>query len=119
MAYATVDDLAKRWRELSADEQTRAETLLEDAGVYLDAVLTKHHLTADGKEKLLNMISCRLVQVRLANRDDGVTQVSRTAGSFNEQYTLVNPYGNFQLTSDERDLLGIARSGKIAQIGPT
>lgn len=118
MSFATVEDLTTRWRELSETETKRAEILLEDASLYLKAYLARYNLAPDGREALLKMITCRLVQVRMSNNDEGMTQVSRTAGSFTEQYTVANPFGNFQLTSEEKSLLGIKGRGKIMQVGP-
>lgn len=117
MAYATIDDLETRWRPLSEAEQERAEVLLEDASVYLDALVT-----IDGTEEqeaILERVSCSMVQrVMSADVDTfGLSQTSMTAGSYTQSMTFANPSGDFYLTGFEKRLLGIA-SAKLGTIRP-
>ena len=48
MAFATYEDVEGRWRTLTADEQVRATTLLEDASTILsgmvEALQRFHHV---------------------------------------------------------------------------
>lgn len=116
-AYATVDDLANRWRELTADEQTRAETMLEDAAVVLRAALSHHAIEIDPDDedqaRLLTYISCSMVQRALSVSDDlmGVKQYTQTAGSYSGSYTYANSTGDIYLTTSELKWLGIKNQG--------
>ena len=56
MAYATVDDVQERMtRQMSEEEKTVCETLLDDAAVIIDA----YNKDADSKAK--KVVSCRMV----------------------------------------------------------
>lgn len=109
VAFATVDDLEARWRPLSTTEQDRAEVLLDDAAVYLSALVT---VDADDTEQeaILKTVSCSMVQrVMSADVDTfGLSQTSMTAGSYTQSMTFANPSGDFYLTGFEKRLLGIS-----------
>lgn len=120
MAYASVDELAERWRDLSESERKKAAVLLEDAAVFLDAELERCHLSSEGRTDKLRYVSCQMVirAMQLADYGDA-SSISRTAGSFTEQIALANPGNALYLKSDERRLLGVQlRRGRIAQVGP-
>lgn len=118
VAFATVDDLEARWRPLSSAEQERAEVLLDDAAVYLSALVT-----VDGSDQaqadVLKVVSCSMVQRVMSSDVDtfGVSQASMTAGSYTQSMTFANPSGDFYLTAMEKRLLGIA-SSKLGTIRP-
>lgn len=111
MAYATVDDLEKRWRKLTDSEKERAEVLLGDASAFLASELSRVGKSAEDDELLqinLRVVSCAMVKRIMASAVDGnYSQISKTAGSFSEQFTVANPSGDMYLTSNERNLLGI------------
>lgn len=109
MAYATVDDLEARWRPLSTAEQDRAEVLLDDAAVYLSALVTVDEDDPE-QEAILKTVSCSMVQrVMSADVDTfGLSQTSMTAGSYTQSMTFANPSGDFYLTGFEKRLLGIS-----------
>lgn len=111
MAYATVDELVERWRELSDSERRTTAVLLGDAAAILDAELERCGLSSEGRTDKLRYVSCQMVRRAMASSVEGdVTNVSRTAGSFSESYTLANPSGDMYLTSNERRLLGVMRN---------
>lgn len=65
MAFATVEELAARWKELSNAEEDMASALLDDAAVMLraavpdlDARLEDGRLGVD----VLSLVSCRMVR---------------------------------------------------------
>lgn len=120
MAYATVDELAERWRDLSESERHKAAVLLEDAAAILDAEMERCHIPAEGRSDKLRYVSCQMVRRAMAVGVEGdYTSISRTAGSFTEQFSPANPSGDMYLTSNERRLLGVQlRRGRIAQVGP-
>lgn len=108
MAYATVEDLRARWRDLSEDEQNTAAALLDDAAVLLDSELASFGLNAEDLSDALKIVSVGIVKRMMLSGDyAGYSSVSRTAGSFNEQVALANPSADMYLTSAERRLLGI------------
>jgi hypothetical protein len=111
MAYANFSDLEVRFRALTDVEQARAEVLLEDASVMLDSELTRHGKTADDVSKTaLTAVCCAMVKRVIANGFDGdYTQMSRTAGSFNEQFTFANPSGDMYIRDAERLMLGLTK----------
>lgn len=117
MTYATVDELEARWRPLSESERERAAVLLDDAAAILDAEMERCGLTAEGRSDKLRYVSCQMVRRVMASGTDAgdYSSVSRTAGSFTEQFSLSNPSGDMYLTSNERRLLGVQlRRGRAA-----
>jgi hypothetical protein len=111
-AFATPDDLIARWRALSADEWTRAETLLEDAAsiirVEVPDIDTRLADVDDPLDaNLPRQVSCAMVRRAMVAGDmSGVTSQSETVGSFTQQIAWSNPSGDLYLTRKERNLLG-------------
>lgn len=118
MAYATVEDLEAQWRTLTDEEQARAEVLLDNAGVYLDA-LVKVDPDSTEQAQVLRTVSCSMVQrVMSAGMDTyGVSQASMSAGVYSQSMTFANPSGDFYLTGFEKMALGI-NGAKIGTIRP-
>lgn len=111
-AYATFADLQQRWPGIPDSSRGRAEALLEDAAVILDAEKPPVPDPATGvlpDERVRRLVSCSMVE-RIMKNDGtaaGVTQGSRTMGPFSESVTYANPTGDLYLTKSERKLLGI------------
>ena len=119
MAYATVEELEERWRDLSETEKGKAAVLLGDAAAILDAEMGRCGIEAEGRTEKLRYVSCQMVRRAMASGADGgdYTSVSRTAGSFTEQYSLANPSGDMYLTANERRLLGVQlRRGRAGSV---
>lgn len=122
MAFATVSDLELRWH-IPEGLSERAEALLEDAAVLIESEMRAAHIRVNKKDKFqesaLKIVSCSVVKRVLASSQDGdYSQISRTAGSFNEQFTFSNPSGDMYLTAREKSMLGITQGrSRIAQIG--
>lgn len=112
MAYATVYDLMQRWRGLSAEEQARAEVMLDDAAAILD-----HFVDVDETDEkqlaLLKTVSCSMVKRAMVSTSDGMLGVSQgtiSADIYSQTFSYANPGGDMYLTQMERKLLGISNS---------
>lgn len=118
MAFATVADLEARWRPLTTEEESRASVLLDDAAVYLSALVTVDP-TDEEQAAVLKTVSCSMVQrVMSADVDTyGLSQTSMTTGSYTQSMTFANPSGDFYLTGFEKVMLGISGS-RIGTIRP-
>ena len=117
MAYATVDDLAARWRTLTEDEEERAAVLLDDAAAMLDALVNVDPSDAD-QAYLLMVVSCNMVERAMLAAENGalgVTQQSMSADIYTQSWTFSNPSGDMYLTRNEKRMHGIA-TGSIGSI---
>ena len=112
MAFADVSDLESRWRELSTDEEARANVLLDDASAMLSALVEVDSSDA-GQAELLKIVCCDMViRAMSATAADtfGVSQTSMTAGPYTQSFSYSNPSGDMYLTKLEKRLLGISTS---------
>lgn len=112
MAFADVSDLESRWRELSTDEEARANVLLDDASAMLSALVEVDSSDA-GQAELLKIVCCDMViRAMSATAADtfGVSQTSMTAGPYSQSFSYSNPSGDMYLTRLEKRLLGITTS---------
>ena len=109
MAYATYQDVEARWRDLTADEQTKCSTLLDDAAAMLDTMVTVND-SDEAQAYLLKVVSCNMVIRSMVASEStalGVDQLSATMGPFGQTAHFANPNGDLYLTRQERDMLGI------------
>lgn len=113
MAFATYEDVEGRWRTLTADEQAKVTTLLEDAATVLIGLVTVDE--SDEKQAdALKLVSCNMVirsMVASASSAFGVDELSATMGPFGQTAHFSNPNGDMYLTKLEKKLLHIG-SGK-------
>lgn len=119
MAFATVSDIASRWRTLDSDEQALATTLLDDAAAMLSARVLVD-ISDSQQLDLLKIVSCNMViRAMSATQADnyGASQMSMTAGSYTQSWTYANPSGDMYLTKQEKIMLGIG-AGYIGTIRP-
>jgi hypothetical protein len=116
-AYATVDDLEKRWRTLTPSEQDKAAVLLDDATAMLDAECKKAR--AHPHEGLLKIVCVDMVKRAMSSPVDDIpaTNVQQTAGPYSASLTFANPMGDMYLTKANRKLLGLLRQ-RIGTIYP-
>lgn len=117
--FATIVDLAARWRPLTAPESTRATTLLLDASQLLLDEDARGILTALTVPTLTHKrIVCKIVERAMGTpvEEPSVTQQSQTMGTFTEQRTFANPTGDLYLTKAERRQLRFSRqrAGNVA-----
>lgn len=104
MAYATVADLAARWRPLSPAEQDRAAVLLDDVAVLIDeaaplAPAPYEPTTVElGLRLIVSVDSVRRAMVAgSTGGGEGVTSVQQGAGPYQETVQYANPMGNLYL----------------------
>ena len=122
-AYATLEDLQSRWRQLSADEQQRATALLSDAAVKIALACKQSGVAIDAADELqseaLKSINCEMVKRAMMSPIDmpPVSSFAQTAGSYSESQTYVNPTGDLYMTLGEKKMLGIGTQ-KMGSIPP-
>lgn len=121
-AFATTEDLEKRWRPLTGDEKPRSETLLEEATAIIRFDLAKSGVAVDAEDELqsvnLRIVCCSMVQRVLAQDNDaGYAQATVTAGPYTQSWSPANPDGNMYISAKEAKRLGIG-CGRIGTIRP-
>lgn len=115
-AFARVEDLEARWRVLTDDEKTKAETLLLDASVHLQTLINRkygeNYTPSELMKENLKIVCCAIVMRSMNVKQVffGMEQVSTTAGSYSQSYTPINSSGDMRLTSEELKLLGLKGS---------
>lgn len=107
MAYATVQDLQQRiTRTLTEAEQAVCATLLEDAGVLIDAF--KKSAAEDAKK----VVSCRMVIRAVGDGSDsvpmGATQGSMSGLGYSQSWTIGGggSVGELYLSKTDKAFLG-------------
>lgn len=108
--FATSEDLAAGWRDLSDEETDRADVLLARASRKIrsqrrgiDAAIAAETLDAD----LVSDVVCAMVKRAMSGPIDlaGISQQTQVEGPFQQSYTYANPAGDLYLTKEEkRDL---------------
>lgn len=119
MAYATVEDVQARMiRQLSEDEQSVAQTLLDDSAVLIDS----YKSTAPSTVK--RTVSCRMVVRALGDGQDngvpmGATQGSVSALGYAQSWTIGSGggFGDLYIAKVEKQMLGVGNS--IGSYSPT
>lgn len=110
MAYATVTDVqARMTRTMDTAEQAVCTTLLDDAGVLIDAY--KSAASADAKK----VVSCRMVIRALGIDNDipmGATQGSMSGLGYSQSWTIGTggSVGELYLSKTDKQLLGGSNS---------
>lgn len=123
MAFATLDDLTARWKPnppLSEDELETAETLLDDAAVWLSSYVAVDAGDSEQAERL-KIVSCSMVTRAMNSaRSDafGVSQQTVSADIYSQSTSWANPNGDFFLTRAEQRMLGIT-SSYLVSLRPT
>lgn len=112
-AYASVEDLEARWKMLTTEEQTKATTLLGDASVHLQTLISRRYgeeyEPSDLMKENLKIVCCNIVMRSMNQKPafNGVSQYSQTAGVYTESFTPINSTGDMRLTTEEKKLLGL------------
>ena len=107
MAYATIEDVqARMTRTLSDDEERVCASLLDDAGILIDAY--NEDASTDSKK----VVSCRMVVRALGDGEMGIpvgaTQGSQTGLGYSESWTITNgSVGQLYLEKVEKKMLGV------------
>lgn len=106
MAYATIEDVqARMTRTLTDDEERVCASLLDDAGILIDAY--NEDASADSKK----VVSCRMVIRALGDGEMGIpvgaTQGSQAGLGYSESWTITNgSVGQLYLEKVEKKMLG-------------
>lgn len=119
VAFATHEDLQDRWKELSDEEVSRADVLLEDASVWLREWfpdLESRIAAGSIDAAVAKMVACAMVKrAMISSGNEGITYAQRSEvyGPMSHQtgLTYKNPEGNLYITVAERDLLDGQPSG--------
>lgn len=107
-AFATPDDVAARWRPLTAAETVIAETLCLDASALLRARFPgiDGRITSGDLDPYVAVMVCAgMVKRALVTPDDGVSQESETAGPFTRSQSFANPMRTVFLTAADTLLI--------------
>lgn len=113
MAYAEVGDVIAGFRSLSDDEKIKAEALLKEAKVLIDAV------APNASSEAKKVVSCRLVRRSIGDSDAsipiGATQGSVTALGYSQSWQIGSgSSGEMYINKTDRQMLGI--SNKIGYV---
>lgn len=113
-AFATVEDLESRWRDMDPSEKKRAEVLLVDAAAIINAALEQSGIKIDPENETqaanLVRVSCAMVQRSMAQGDG--EQQHAWGGNL-----VMNPSGDLYLAKADRQSLGIERQ-RIGFVSP-
>lgn len=107
MAYATIEDVqARMTRTLTDDEERVCASLLDDAGILIDAY--NEDASTDSKK----VVSCRMVVRALGDGEMGIpvgaTQGSQSGLGYSESWTITNgSVGQLYLEKVEKKMLGV------------
>lgn len=106
MTYATAEEVASGFRELTDAEKTRCRSLLEEAAVIIDAY------AADGVDDQKKIVSCRMVRRVLGDSGSnsmypiGSSQGTATALGYSQSWTMTGgTNGELYLSKLEKKLL--------------
>lgn len=107
MAYATVEDVEKGFRDLDADEKEKCEALIEEAEVMIDQTSTT--VTDDVKR----IVVCRMVKRAIGNGDSDIAPIGSTQGSqsalgYSTSWTMTSgSVGELYFSKTDKLLLGL------------
>ncbi len=117
-AYATVDDVIRRWRALKPDEMTRAETLLSDVsnalrveaekvGKDLDQMIVASPSYA---EVVKSVVVDNIARMLMASTTaEPMVQESQSALGYSWSGTYLTPGGGLSFKRSELARLGLRR----------
>lgn len=120
MAYATVNDVqARMTRELTTDERTVCQSLLDDAAVLIDT----YNQSASSDIKMV--VSCRMTIRAIGSGSDpglpiGATQGSMSGLGYSQSWAIAGgggSVGEIYLSRQEKQMLGIGN--KIGSYSPS
>lgn len=119
--FATFEDVQARWRTLSSDEETVANTLAADASDMIrtrwadvGARITSGALDADSVKRVVaNMVK----RAMIVGDSVGLESRSQTAGPFGVSDKYANPNANLYFTADDLRLFEPQEYAKRAVVG--
>lgn len=116
MNYATVDDMTKLWRTMSAEEQKRADSLLtvvsaelrvraREAGKDLDKIVSEDSDMQEIARSVAVDVAARALMT--STNSEPMTQSSQTALGYTAQGTYLVPGGGLFIKKSELARLGL------------
>lgn len=119
--FASVVDIAERWRPLSSSEEVRADALITDAS---DMIRVRWPDVDDRLESgdlriatLVRIVAGMVKRAMTVGDLTGVSQQSQSAGPFSVNATYANPDANLYLTKDDITLLDGRGFTSTARVG--
>ncbi len=120
MAYATIEDVQRAWRDVADFERPHFEQVLSDAALWLDAQVETGRGTAPDMD-VLRFLSCNLLRRAVGELDPtGADAQWATYTDQAAQYSAPAAVrSDFYLTKWERAMLGVGqgRAGFAAGAG--
>ena len=116
--FATLDDITKLWRPLTAEEQTRAEALLDvvsnslrneayKVGKDLDSVLQDNEVMQSIAKSVTVDVVARTLMT--STNHEPMTQMTQSAGGYSATGTFLVPGGGLFIKKSELARLGLRR----------
>ena len=116
--FATVDDLTELWRQMSADEQIRAEGLLSivsnrlrqeayNVGKDIDKMVAESEVYKDVVKSVTVDIVARTLMT--STDKEPMTQYSESALGYSVSGTFLTPGGGLFIKRDELKALGLRK----------
>lgn len=115
-SYASVQQIADGFRELTADEKSRAMALAEEASVIVDIY------APNAKYDVKTVVVCRMVRRAIDSGGApavpmGASQGTTTAGPYSQSWTIGSgSAGELYLSKLEKSMLGVGN--KIGSYSP-
>ena len=117
-AFATIDDITKLWRPMTAEEQTRAASLLEvvsaslrteadKVGKDLDKMVSASAAYAEVARSVTVDVVARTLMT--ATDQEPMTQFTQTAGPYSASGTYLVPGGGLFIKRSELARMGLRR----------
>lgn len=103
LAYATTDDLAAYWRELTEAERAKAGTLLG----FASTIVSAH--SANPNADAARFVVCDMVKTAMQPGADTapVTQMTMTGGPYSRTVQYANPSGDLYWKAQYDQVLGL------------
>ena len=120
--FATADDVAARWRPLTADEDSVATTLCLDASNLLRARFPgiDAQIGQQLDQDVVIAVVAGIVKRAMLGGGDGVASQSDSVGPYGQNRTFANPLGNVFLTqADITMIIGYRPAGQTVQYANT
>lgn len=120
-AFATIEDMETIWRELTEDEEERAETLLalvsdmlrweaQKVGKDLDGAIAENsYLASVAKSVTVDIVARTLTSTTGSTSSEQLTQFTQSALGYSYSGTYLNPGGGIYIKKSELERLGLRR----------
>ncbi len=116
--FATVDDLTRLWRAMTAEEQERATAVLEvvsdslrveagKVGKDLDTMIARDSCLASVAKSVAVDVTARVLMT--STDQEPMTQISESAGPYSASGTFLVPGGGLFIKKSELARLGLRR----------